>query len=80
MTKKIYVVTQESEDDGNTGVDVFATKVGAMRYVNARIDDHNEDLGCDTKLNHIIWPERLTFMRVEVGGYTYHLDEAFLGE
>ena len=71
MNKKIYVVTQESEDDGFTGLSLFATKDAAVKDVNYYITEHNDEEG--SSINHVMWPERVPSFRVEVGSYTYTL-------
>jgi hypothetical protein len=78
MKQAIYTVTQESEWDGITGFAVFASKDGAVAYVNEAITECNDEEG--SRFNPIMWPERVGEFRAEFGGYTYHLATDYLRE
>ena len=76
MKQKVYMVHQQGDDD--IRVDVFRTKEAATKFVNSKIDKHNDETG--SAINHIIWPERLTEMWVKCGADVYSMCEHELGE
>lgn len=75
---KVYVVTTESEWDGWVGTVVYASREAAVRAINARITENNDEEG--TTLKPVIWPERQTSVRFEVGSYLCHCEEDTLQE
>ena len=75
---KVYLVSQDSGDNGYCGSTVYASREAAMKAMNQTIDEINDEE--EDKQNHLMWPDRMSSWTFDFYGYTWYFDELDLIE